>query len=105
MRTFARHRNIAEIRTLCRDLGVALNDRKYRVDGWDTVVVGCHAHQMRDPGAAYVIYNTFNGTFFGRTADGIEFDSSDTKHENERWFQQLLEFFYVEKPATAGMAS
>ncbi len=101
MKTFHRHRDIDEIRLLCRDLGIPLNDRLYRTAGWDTVVVGCHAHQMREPGAAYVIYNTFNGTFFGKTAKGEEFDSSSTTHEDEPWFQQLLELFYVEKKAPA----
>lgn len=105
MKTFHRFRTASELRTLCRDLGIRFDDSRHRNDGADTVVVGGPICRDKE-GACWVIYNVYNGTFFGRTDKGVEFSSSSTLHEDEPWFQQLLEFFYVERTAaTAGAGS
>lgn len=90
MKKFTRHKTYDEIRAQCRMLRVPLNDEQYRVYGWDTILVGA-----KDLG--FVIYNTFNGRFFGKTDKGVDFNSDSTRHDRTAWMQQLLAFFYVEK--------
>jgi hypothetical protein len=93
MKKFAGNKPLAEILKQCKDQGVHVNDFMFKKHGWDTIVLG-------DPKikSGYVIYNTFNGTFWGKTDKGVEFDSSSSaKHDKEPWMQALLSFFYVEK--------
>lgn len=93
MKTFAGTKDIATIRAQCKAQGLTLNDRMYRKHGWDTVVVS--------GGGCAVYFHTFNGRFYGKTPNGVSFDSSETKHERKPWFQALLAFFYVEKDEVA----
>jgi hypothetical protein len=77
-----------EIRTQCEAQGVPLNARKYLNDGWDTIMVG-------DPAGGHVIYNTFNGRFFGWTpVPTEEFNSDQDLWDHCPWFVALLNFFY-----------
>lgn len=99
MTVFARHRTLQELRAVCSELGLPLQDAKYRAGTSTTVVVGRHGRQGWRPGAAYVVYDPGNGTFFGITGQGIAFDSASSEHEQEPWFQQLLQLFYVERAA------
>lgn len=93
MKTFARHKTLREIRAQCRALGLALNDHLWRSRG--------HDHVCIEGGGARVLYNTFNGRFFGATDQGVEFSSDNQAQEDRPWFQTLLGFFYVEKPDAA----
>jgi hypothetical protein len=88
VRTFKRHKTYDEIRKQCRMLRLDLNDQKYRVDHWDTIMVS--------GGGGHVIYNTFNGRFFGKTDRGVAFTSDETKHDKKPWMQAILNFFYAE---------
>lgn len=90
LQTFARIKTFEEIAAQCKALGVPLNAKLYLERGWDTIIVG-----LRSGGN--VCYNAFNGRFFGTTPDGIEFNSTSTEYENEQWFKDLLNFFYVPK--------
>lgn len=90
MKQFARHRTHDEIVALCKKHKVPLDDSLYLQRGWDTILVG-----TKDLG--YVIYNTWNGKFFGTTDKGTPFDSCSTRHDRTEWMQKLLHFFYVEK--------
>lgn len=84
---FKRHLSYTELKKACALQGLNLNATKYLIDGWDTVVV--------EGGGARVIYNTFNGNFFGTTPEGMEFDSQSAEHDGHDWFQALLNFFYI----------
>lgn len=90
MKQFAGNKPLSTIRRQCLNAGLGWNDARYREEGWDTIRIDC-------PSGAYVIYNAFNGKFFGKTDDGRQFDSSGTAHDKEPWFQALLSFFYEEK--------
>lgn len=89
MKKFARHKTLDEIRKQCQEHGVPLNTRLYDERGYDTVFVGI------GPDSGFAIYNTFNGRFFGRTPDGVEFTSDEDTHDSEPWMQALLNFFMV----------
>lgn len=89
MKKFSRHKTLAEIKAQCEAQGVSFSSHMYDMHGWDTVYIG-----RQTAGYAYAIYNTFNGEFFGRTPSGVAFSSDSTRHEDRRWFQQLLNFFY-----------
>jgi hypothetical protein len=91
MKKFARHKTLGEIRSQCMLQRLELNDRLYETEGYDTVKI--------TGGGAWVIYNTFNGRFFGATPKGIEFTSDSPQHDSKPWMQALLSFFYVEKGA------
>lgn len=86
---FSRHRTHEEIKALCKKQRVPINDDNFQLHGWDSVLIG-----TKEQG--FVIYNTFNGRFFGKTDRGVDFDSSSPKHDKAAWMQALLNFFYVE---------
>lgn len=87
MKVFARHLSYEELKKQCKKLKVPMDDTLYREQGWDTVVVGT-------VGSGHVIYNTFNGKYFGSTPSGHSFTSSDPARAP--WARDLLNFFYVE---------
>ncbi|CAG9172471.1 hypothetical protein CURE108131_23050 [Cupriavidus respiraculi] len=95
MKKFAGNKPLIEIKRQCEAAGIDYNDTLYRRGGDYVVITTVNG----DNDSGQVLYNTVNGKFFGTTPDGIQFDSSSTKHENEPWFQALLSFFYVVKAA------
>lgn len=96
MKTFGPPRTYSQIKALCKQQGLLLDDRLYRKQFIDSINVS--------GGGCTVVYNTFNGRFSGRTPDGKDFFSSSTKYENEAWFQGLLSFFYTPAAATKAPA-
>lgn len=97
MKTFAGLKKLDVIKSQCNAAGIRFDDTRYRQHGDDHVLIA--------GGGAHVLYNTFNGKFFGITPTGVEFDSSGTQHEHEPWFQALLSFFYVERGAAIAKAT
>lgn len=106
MKTFAGTKPLKTIIDQCKAAGVAVDDYNFRHFGHDRIALGVARGKRPDgtpfvplvnPAGAFVMFNTFNGTFFGTTDKGVEFDSSSTTHEAAPWFQALLSFFYVEK--------
>lgn len=102
-KTFTGNRKLVDIIANAKAQGVAVDDYNFRLRGADHIAFG-NASGKRPDGSPlvscgvvgpFVLYNTFNGKFFGRTDKGVDFDSSSTVHEREPWFQQLLEFFYT----------
>lgn len=89
MKKFAGTKPLDVIREQCKSDGISFNDALHKKLASDYIVI--------EGGGAHVFLNGFNGTFFGTTPDGINFNSSSTEHESCDWFQQLLKFFYVEK--------
>lgn len=86
MKTFKGNRPLHEILKQCKDQCVPVDRRRFD-EGWDHIIVG-------DPNNGYVLYNTFNGRFFGQTPEGLQFSSDETVYDNEDWFIALLNFFY-----------
>jgi hypothetical protein len=107
MKTFQGNKPLTTIKQQCKDQGVTFDDFAFRVNGSDYVWLGVErglradgspwVETRDDQEKGYVSFNTFNGVFWGRTPDGIEFHSSRTEHEKAEWFQALLSFFYVKK--------
>ena len=91
MKQYTRHKTMEEVRAQCEAQGVAFGSKLYVEKGWDTVYVGI-------AGQGHVVYNTFNGKFFGATPTGRRFDSSSTLYEHRDWFQALLDFFMTNEP-------
>lgn len=95
MKTFAGNKTLDQIKAQCKADGLVYDDSRYQAGG-DYVLI-------RDPkcgeDCGYVLYNTVNGNFTGKTPDGVQFDSRTTQHEDQPWFQRLLSFFYREKTA------
>jgi hypothetical protein len=99
MKRFARHKTHDEIKRQCAEQGVPFNDHGWRKRGDDHIVIGL-------PSRGHVLYNTFNGRFFGRTPGmpqvpewpvATDFDSDDTKLDGQPWFDALLLFFYTDR--------
>lgn len=91
MKKFAGNKPIETILAQCKAQGVPVDMRKFRDEGSDYITIGT-------PGLGHILYNTFNGTFLGRTPDGIEFNSNTADHDDQLWMQALLAFVYVELP-------
>lgn len=89
MKKFAGNKTLSQIRAQCKAQRVQFIDSQWR-RGSDYVT-------LKSPGA-WVMFNTFNGRFFGETPDGFEFNSND-KLDGTPWFDALLNFFYVAKAA------
>lgn len=96
---YKRSRTYREIVALCKAQKVPFDDRLYRSEGWDTIVVGCKGPHIHRPGQGYAIFNTFNGQFFGTTDKGVKFDSNSSEHDREPWKQALLAFFMTNDPS------
>lgn len=93
MKKFAGNKPLDVIKAQCEAQGVHFNEFLF-LAGSDYVVL---TSIKGDNDSGQVLYNTCSGLFFGTTPDGVQFDSAETTHENEPWFQALLSFFYVEK--------
>lgn len=101
MKKFAGTKSLDTIKQQCKAQGVYIDTRLHDQRGQDTVVVGGPVVTKGIQHHGWVIFNVFNGKFFGRTPKGVVFDSSDYVHEKEPWFQALLSFFYVETGAAS----
>lgn len=87
MRTSKRHKTLAEIKAQCKAQGLEFHDKAYKA-GSDCITVR--------GGGGHATFNTVTGWFCGTTDRGVSFDSHNTHHENEPWFQALLDFFYTD---------
>lgn len=90
MKTFQGHRSFDQIAAECKAQGLTLECAGYVKNGSDHIgVVG---------GGVRILYNTFNGRFFGTHPDGRSFSES-SQFDGEPWFDALLGFFYFEAAA------
>lgn len=96
IKTFAGNKPLSVIKKQCAALGIEFNDRLHRKSSSDYVVIRSIKGDSR---SGEVLFNSYTGNFFGTTNNGVSFDSHITTHEAEPWFQTLLSFFYIEKPA------
>lgn len=88
MKKFAGNKTRDQVKAQCKAAGVEFDERAYRGGSDFTLLRG---------GGATVAWSSWNGRFFGKTPDGIEFHSDSDEHDHEPWMQALLRFFYVEK--------
>ena len=92
MQKFARHKTLDEIEMACREVGFALDTTEFDKGSDHVKIAFVHDGETFD-----VLYNTFNGRFFGpsrMSSDGY-FTSDDASLDATPWFQALLNFFYV----------
>ncbi len=91
MRKFTRHRTREQLEAECRRRCWPFNAVLHDTRGHD------HVSMAFVHGNVYgtAVVNVFNGLFFGELEDGTAFHSSKTTHENEPWFQALLEAVYL----------
>lgn len=90
--THTRHKSYEEIKAQCEQLGLSFNDTLYK--SWES------DHVVIEGGGARVLYDTFNGRFFGKTDTGVVFHLDTTEHDAEPWFQALLDFFLAGRKET-----
>lgn len=92
-KTFTRKRTYDEFAAECEQRGWSRDASKHDdpAIGSDYVSVAFTA-QGRE---GTMLVNMFNGKFFGDLADGTHFNSDTTTHDEEPWFQELLEAVYV----------
>jgi len=103
IKKFAGLKPLLMIQEQCLAAGIDFVDDLWR-QGDDCISIWTKA---KDKSLGYVIYNTFNGCFFGKTPEGepygpqgLCFNSDNSTFEEEPWFQALLSFFYTEKTAS-----
>lgn len=100
MKKFSGHKSSKVIKAQCKALGLHFSDILYK-QGSDYVTITSIGG---DNYSGQVLFNTANGSFFGTAPErapwnGVSFDSNETTHEREEWFQQLLAFFYYNDDA------
>lgn len=99
MKQYLAHKTLTMLREQCATAGLELDTRLYDDAGHDHVVV--RSADAEGNNKVEVFFNTVSGRFFGRTPDGLGFNSDGTEFDNEPWFQALLDFFLVPLPASA----
>ncbi len=99
IKRWAGNKSLIEIETQCLAAGIDFVDDLWK-KGDDHVSIWTRA---KDLDLGYVIFNTVNGTFIGKTPvggdygpQGTTFNSNSAEHDDKPWFQALLAFFYVE---------
>jgi len=97
MQKFKRQKTHDEIVAACKAGTYELDTSNYDEKGSDWITIG---GQFGDK-LASILYSSWNGKFFGKTEDGIDFNSDSDTHENEPWFQEMLNFFYISEKADA----
>lgn len=91
MKTFSRVRNLSEVEAAVRQRGWKWDSYRHDVEGMDHIRIDFRVGETE----GMVLYASFNGKFLGQLSDKTPFSSDNTKHDNEPWFQALLETFYA----------
>ncbi len=84
-------KTVDEIRQQCDAAGIQFDTKLYD-KGADHIAI----RAFPDKREWIVLFNAFNGRFFGTAPGEIEF-SSDDKLDGTPWFDALLQFFYLEE--------
>lgn len=92
MQKFARHRSVDELKAICAERGFRIKTDLYEA-GSDHISV----FPIIDGETFSVIYNGFNGRFFG-WRNNICFASGMASLDDKPWFQALLNLFYTDDP-------
>ena len=91
MKVFKGFRTREQIEAECKNLCWLFDATKHDKDGSDYVSVGFAKNGV----FGNALVSVFNGRFFGTLEDGTEFTSDNAIHENEPWFQALMEVVYT----------
>jgi hypothetical protein len=102
MQQFQRHIIYAEAEAACARAGHQFDASKYNEsNGVDHLcIIGTFGDKH-----ASILYAPWNGKFFGDTTDGIHFNSDNTEHDGQPWFDAMLNFFYVPHTQDQQLAS
>jgi hypothetical protein len=93
MQKFTRHRTVDELKIICAERGFRIKTDRYE-SGDDHIGI----FPVIDGEVYGVVYNGFNGRFFGDTPGGVLFESDMADLDAEPWFQALLDLFYTNDP-------
>lgn len=96
MKKFTRHVTLVELKERCAEKGIAIDTEKHDRDFSDYVTVS-GAFAGKD---FVLIFNTFNGTFFGEMEDKRQF-SETSKFEGEPWYSAILDLLFVSEKEAA----
>ena len=89
MTTFKRHRNLKELRAVCRQRRWKLHTEKFK-EGSDYVSFDWRVGRM----AGTTLVSMINGRFFGETTLGFHY-TSDENLDSRAWFMALLNTVYL----------
>lgn len=94
MKKFGRSRTLDEIRSRAEECGFTVDSSRHDNLGDDHVVVT----GMFGGKVAQVLYNTFNGRFFGKLMgrSPVSFNSDSPQFDGKPRFDEMLNFFYVD---------
>lgn len=102
MRKFHKRRPLADIvvAVVLKGDDWWLDSSKYDRDYSDYISIGfsildCE-NSVMPPTRGSLLYNTFNGTFFGQTEHGLRFDTS-SKLDEVKWYNELLDLFFEDE--------
>jgi hypothetical protein len=91
MKKFSRVRNLLEVEAAVRQRGWRWDSSKHDSEGLDHVRIDFNFAGTE----GMVLFSSFNGKFLGELSDKTAFSSDNTNHDNEPWFQALLDTFYA----------
>lgn len=92
MKVFKRVRSPDQIQQTCVERGWKWDSRKHDEEGFDHIRIDFALEAV----SGHLLFNAFNGRFFGELKTGVRFDSNVATHEACDWFQELLKVFYAE---------
>jgi len=90
MRKFTHHVTLTVLKKRCAEKGLAIDTTKHDRDFSDYVTVSGALAGMD----FVLIFNTFNGQFFGATEDKREFSETSTL-DAEPWYAAILDLLFV----------
>lgn len=93
MKKFQRARALNELIALCEGRQWSVYPEKYEA-GSDFITIAFKHEGVS--GTAYV--SMFNGRFFGTLENGERFSSDHDTHDEEPWFNALLDAVYIPLP-------
>lgn len=100
MRKFKRVRSLKELGEICRKKRWKLHTQRFD-EGSDYVKFDFRIKTLSGQVCGIALFNTVNGRLFGHLSSGEQFSSDNSNHENERWFNILLETAFAEQEEAA----
>lgn len=92
MKTFSGVKSVEQIKAQCAEHDLSIDTSKFDAGNDYVKFDFIHADTSME-----VMFNGFNGRFFGTTDGGQKFTSNDANLDGTPWFDALLDFVYVSK--------
>lgn len=98
MRTFKGHLGYSEVLAACADKGFQVDTQKYDAGGDWITIYGMFAGQR-----VRLMYSSWNGKFLGYVpgSDKQTFSERDGFRDGTDWYDEIIDFLYVEEKASA----